>query len=335
VAAWVEDGPNAAMGASLGSISEYVEHPPTARGASKPIADRNRNFIVNTPVTLPGATRVPFGVRVSMIHSRKRSLREQRMLGEGELEFFSPGRPPCVVAFHGFGGTASELRPVLDRVAQAGFAVDAALLPGHGRRVEDLQGTTFAMWVDAARERLRAAVAEHGRAVLLGFSMGALVALELASERRERPDELAGLVVLGNAVTLEPLTSGPLGVLDFLGVPLPDAYLLKPRPGDLADKSAMKTLLTYDRHPIRAAMEVYRAGPRVRALVGRVTCPTLIMHGRRDIVCSWRNATWLAGHLGTRDVSVRIFERSAHVIACDLEREDVAGETISFLRPIA
>ena len=89
--------------------------------------------------------------------------------------------------------------------------------------MEDLQGATFSVWVDAARERVRAAVAEHGRAVLFGFSLGALVALELASERRERPDEaLAGLVALGNALTLEPMTSVPLGVLAFLRVPLPE-----------------------------------------------------------------------------------------------------------------
>ncbi len=267
-----------------------------------------------------------------MIRFRKRSLREQRMLGEGELEFFSTGKAPCIVAFHGFGGTASELRPLLDRVAQAGFAVDAALLPGHGRRVEDLQATTFAMWIDAARARLRTALADHGRAVLLGFSMGGLVATELAGEQ---PEGLAGLVVLGNALTLGALTSVPLGVLSFLGVPLPDAYLLKPRPGDLSDKAAMKTLVTYDRHPIRAAMEVYRAGSRVRAVVGRVRCPTLILHGRRDIVCSWRNATWMARRLGTHDVRVRIFERSAHVIACDLERDEVADETVSFLSRMA
>jgi carboxylesterase len=182
--------------------------------------------------------------------------------------------------------------------------------------------------VDASRARLRTALAEHGRAVLLGFSMGALVALELASER---PEGLAGLVALGNAITLEPLSSVPLGILSALRV-RPDAYLVKPRPGDLVDRSAMKSLLTYDRHPIRAAMEVYRAGGRVRSLVGSVTCPTLILHGRRDIVCSWRNATWLADHTGSKDVSVRIFERSAHVLACDQEKEEVAAETVAFLR---
>jgi carboxylesterase len=73
----------------------------------------------------------------------------------------------------------------------------------------------------------------------------------------------------------------------------------------------------------------------VRAAVGRITCPALILHGRRDHVCSWRNARWLAEHIGSRDVSVRIFERSAHVLACDGERAEVAREVVAFVKRVA
>jgi carboxylesterase len=91
-------------------------------------------------------------------------------------------------------------------------------------------------------------------------------------------------------------------------------------------------VVTYDRHPLRAALEVTRGAARVRPLVARIDYPTLILHGRRDHVCSWKNAGWVASHVGTRDVTVRIFERSAHVLACDGEREQVADEVARFMR---
>src|SRR5271166_6392363 len=102
-----------------------------------------------------------------MFRNRELTLQEQRMLGQGEAEFFAAGRAPCVVAFHGFGGTAAELRPVLEAIARAGYAVDAALLKGHGTRAEDLQEATFDGWVEAARARVAAETARHGRVVLL------------------------------------------------------------------------------------------------------------------------------------------------------------------------
>jgi carboxylesterase len=263
-----------------------------------------------------------------MFHSRERAIAEQKMLGHGDMEMFAEGRAPAVVAFHGFGGTVAELRPVLDAIAGTGYAVDAALLPGHGTRVEELQDQTFDTWVDASRRRMNAERQKHGRFVLFGFSLGSLIALQLAAEH---PEGLAGLVVLGNALTLAPLMNVPFTLWQRLGRELPDAYLGKPRAGDLVDESAMGSLVTYDRHPIRSAFEVYRAGPRVRRVVGQVRCPTLVMHGRRDIVCSWKNAKWLTEHVGTRDVSVRIFERSAHVLCCDGERDEVSRETLAFL----
>ena len=268
-----------------------------------------------------------------MFASRATTLRAQRMVGRGEIEFTAPGRAPCAVAFHGFGGTATDLRPILDRLAEANLAVDATLMPGHGTMATDLQEITFSRWIDAGRERARRAAASHGSFVLVGFSLGSLVALQLASEQ---PPGLAGLVVLGNALTLAWYTGVPLRVLArVFGERFPDAYMMKPRPADLVDRSAMDRVVTYDRHPLRAALEVYRAGEKVQAAIPRVVCPTLVLHGRRDSVCPWRNAVRLAERLGSTDVRVRIFERSAHVLGCDGEREEVAREVVAFVSGLA
>jgi len=267
-----------------------------------------------------------------VLASRSRTLREQQLLGEGERELFALGRAPTVVAFHGFSGTAAELRPLLRALADAGFAVDAALLAGHGLRAELLQEQTFDDWVRAARARAESAARRSGRVVLLGFSLGSLLALELASER---PPWLAGLVVLGNAIALRPIVGVPLRLLALAGRRAPDLYLRKPVAGDLVDRAALGDIVSFDRHPVRAAVEVARGGSRVRALVERVACPTLVLHGRRDRVCPWENAVWLARHLGSPDVSVRVFERSAHLVACDLERDEVARETVAFVDRLA
>ncbi|MGH7438153.1 MAG: alpha/beta hydrolase, partial [Polyangiaceae bacterium] len=159
-----------------------------------------------------------------------------------------------------------------------------------------------------------------------------LLALELAAE--DLPG-VAGVVVLGNAVTLAAHSSIPLGILDRLGIPVPDTYLVKPKMGDLVDPAAMDDLVSYDRHPLRSSLEVYRAGARVKRVVGRIACPALVLHGKKDHVCPWRNAVWLAERLregSCPDVSVRLFERSAHVLACDGERAEVAREVVAFVR---
>jgi carboxylesterase len=263
-----------------------------------------------------------------MIHSRARTLRSERPLPEGPREFFAPGVAPCVLGMHGFTGTASELRPLVDRVAAAGYAVEVPLMPGHGARADALQGLGFDDWADAMRARMREAVATHGRVVLMGFSLGSLVAMHLAAER---PLGVVGLVVLGNALTLHAYSHVPFAAFHRFGWRVPDWYLLKVREADMVDREAAKNLVTYDRHPLRAAFEVWRAGARVREEVLRITCPTLVLHGKRDLVCPPKNARWLAEHIGTKDCVVREYANSAHVVAADRDRDAVAREVIDFV----
>ena len=253
------------------------------------------------------------------------------MLGRGPKEIFAAGRSPCVVALHGFTGTAGELGDLLGAVGAAGYALDAALLPGHGTGAERLQDATFDDWLAASRQRVREATLAYGRVVLLGYSLGSLVAMQIASER---PEGLAGLMAMSNALTLGAGSGVPLGLWARSRRRMPDLYLVKPRPGDLVDRTHEDDFVTYDRHPLRAALEVYRAGARVREVVGRVACPTLIQHGRRDLVCPWRNAVRLAAGLRTRDVTIALYERSAHVLGWDGERADVAREMLAFLRRV-
>ena len=266
-----------------------------------------------------------------MFRDRRTTVRQQRMMGHGEMELFAPGRAPVLVAMHGFGGTAAEIMPVLRAVADAGFAVEGALLPGHGSRVEELQDQTYDTWLAATRARFDAAVSKYGQVVLLGFSLGSLLAIHIASER---PAGLVGLVAMGNALTVRPHTSWPFAAWDLTGKPLPDVFMLKPRAGDLVDPALMDAIVSYDRHPVRAGHQVYLAGKRVLPLVPRIECPLLVLHGKRDMVCHWKNAPYLADHVASRDVTLRIFERSAHVLACDGEREEVVREVVQFVRRV-
>jgi carboxylesterase len=265
-----------------------------------------------------------------VFHSRRRTLETQRLLNpEGTREFHAEGRAPSILAFHGFTGTATELRPLVDRIAEAGYAVDVPLLPGHGGLPADLQETSFDDWCAAMRTRRDALLAKHGRIVLLGFSMGTLVALKLAAEARD--GRLAGLVILGCALELQPYFSVPFSAFARAGWKVPDAYLLKLGPADMTDREAARALTTYDRHPLRAAYEVYRAGQAMREEVSRITCPVFIGHGKKDRVCRPRASAWLAEHVGSRDVTARVYTKSSHIVAADVEREDVARDVLSFL----
>lgn len=247
------------------------------------------------------------------------------LIGRGEpAPRHAAGGSPALLALHGFGATPREVDLIVDQASALGLAASAPLLPGHGTSSVDLARTTFSDWLGAARQALRRL--PDGPAVAAGFSLGSLLACELAlSEPR-----IVGLVLLGNAFWLaSPYPAWILEWVDRSGCP--DFFVSKRHGPDIADPEARRTQLTYDNQPAHAGVEVLRAGERLREKLSEIRCPTLILHGASDHVCPAPNAWRVALRLGTDDVRVRIFPRSNHIITRDYDRAEVAFEIRSFL----
>lgn len=90
-----------------------------------------------------------------------------------------------LVLLHGWGLTPAVWQPLVERLP-AELRIHAPVLPGHGRAAP--AGARLADWSDALRDQLPAG------AVVCGWSLGALVALDLA---RRHPDKVCRLMLIG------------------------------------------------------------------------------------------------------------------------------------------
>ncbi|MGE5336670.1 MAG: alpha/beta fold hydrolase, partial [Gemmatimonadota bacterium] len=108
---------------------------------------------------------------------------------------FDPARP-CVVFLHGAQHDHSVWILQSRYLAHHGFSVLALDLPGHGRS----DGAPLAS-VEEIAGRLAAELAKLAtlRFLLVGHSMGSLIALEIARRMRER---IAGVALLGTAAPM-------------------------------------------------------------------------------------------------------------------------------------
>lgn len=241
-----------------------------------------------------------------------------------------PGRDPGVLAIHGFGGTPVEVALVTEVAASLGLRAHAPLLPGHGTNARDLARTRFADWSQAAEHALNQVAKPTAPAIVVGLSLGALLAIHLAATR---PNDVRALVLLANAIRLaSPFPDWPLRFIDRFKIP---DFSLPKAGADISDPAARKTHLTYGTQPVHSAIEVLRAGERVEQLLGSIRCPTLIVHGRRDHVCPVTNAHRVAGKINTADQRIVILPRSFHIITRDVEQEVVRSELVMFFQRFA
>ena len=250
------------------------------------------------------------------------------------LDMGGPADGPLIVGLHGLGGSHlnwTAIAPELTRHARL-VAVD---LVGHGLtpvagRTADMEG--HRRLVGGVLHSLAAGSGRPRPAILMGNSMGGLVA---ALQAAEEPGTVAGLILVDPALPTSRLgLVHPRVVANFLLCAVPgvgETYLTQRRQRTTAERTVHRVLgvccvdasrvpadvveahieLTerLDRSQADAAylrsarsLSALLARPaQTMARLGRVTQPTLLLHGARDVLVPVASARRMgAAHPGWR-----------------------------------
>ncbi len=120
-------------------------------------------------------------------------------MGNKRMTTFSlPGDSNNLVIFiHGYTGGPTDFSDVPERLnKELGVTAICQTLVGHGTRVEDLMGVSMAELLAPVEEKVKEALSENKKVVLVGLSMGAQMAIYLASKY-----SVAGVVAIGTTHT--------------------------------------------------------------------------------------------------------------------------------------
>jgi carboxylesterase len=233
------------------------------------------------------------------------------------------------VLVHGFTATPEEVRPLGDALAAAGFPCRAVRLPGHATDVAELGTVGRRHWLASVADAVGEMRQQTEAVALAGVSLGALLALAVAQERAAM---VQALVLLGTPLRLADERAAMLRYVAWVPGLLPPTRLVRKRRGrDILDDAARARSVAYDAFPLTAVVELVRLRALVRRNLHRVTQPTLVLHGRHDRTAPIAGLDELRRRLASRPLEVEVFERSAHVLTEDVEREAVAARVVRFL----
>ncbi len=238
-----------------------------------------------------------------------------------------------VLLLHGFTGTPSEIEPLAAPLVAAGFTVLCLRLPGHGVAPPRDEPNDCVAWLaDAEAGLLRLVDEGAGQPVaLVGLSMGGLLALQLAARH---PERVGRVVALAPALQVSTQLSWIFWALGLAYSILP-ASLFERRMGkgesNITDPEARASNPKSPPFMLRTFLSFDELRLATRAIVGDVHQPILLLHGRLDTTVPLEGSDWFRGAVGSKQVEMRIFERSAHVLPIDRERDEVAAEVARFL----
>ena len=244
----------------------------------------------------------------------------------------------AVLCLHGLTGTPYEVAPIAHALAEDGRAVLAPLLAGHGD-VESLERSTWHDWYDSAERALDALLeggsSEPREVIVVGFSMGGLLALRLAALR---PTDVRAAVVL--SVPLEvPAWQRPLiqGMARLRETPVIGALvgLFPKRNGpDVrieAERAGSPSMRAF---PYPTLAQLVGLQTDVARLLPLVRAPLLLVHGALDHTAPPELSERVAQRVSAQRVERVVLPRSFHLLARDLDRERLCAEITRFTRSI-
>jgi carboxylesterase len=242
------------------------------------------------------------------------------------------GDDRAVLCLHGLTGTPFEVRPLGEALAGTGYTVEAPLLAGHGKDVAALAATSSADWLRSAEQAFQALARRTGRRVaLVGFSMGGLLALQLA---RAHADQVAALVVMSAPLRLRSFQVRGIRLLCRVPVALrvgPLGTIPKLSGSDVSDPEMRRQNPGLPAFPLGSLESLLALMADTRALLPSVTAPTLVVHGRQDHTVPLEDSFELTGSLGSPVVERLWLERSFHLVALDVERGKLSDAVTRFL----
>jgi len=196
--------------------------------------------------------------------------------------------------------------PIVAACIDAGFTTLAPTLPGHGGDPSDLLGITWTDWVEAARD--------WEADVVVGQSMGADLALQLAAEHR-----CAGVVCIN------PLAPDPDALEGLQWRIERGQSWVEVGPSDVDE-------IAYERLPIEAVLTMTEG---VGALdLGSITCPVLLVTSANDdVVDPASGEAIVAGLRG--DVQRLRLRNSGHVATLGDERHLLQQATVEFVKELS
>lgn len=243
------------------------------------------------------------------------------MIIEGAEPFLLPGGSHGVLLLHGFTGMPPEMRLLADALQSAGHTVLCPRLAGHGTSPEDMAHTDAEDWYDSALDGYALLAGITRRISVVGHSMGALLALRLAAERRvESVVTLAAPIFIdeGRGMKHLPPRSACIG-------------RFHPKPRKALHDVPELCRMAYEKMPLVAIHELVGFIESVKALLPRVAAPLLLVHSLHDHTAHVRSLSYIYDHVGAVHKEVLWLVRSGHLVMLDTERGTLFRRTAAFL----
>jgi len=225
----------------------------------------------------------------------------------------------CLV-MQGFTGTVGSIRYYAEQLAAKGLSVEAPRLTGHGTQWQDVNKVRYTDWIRDAEQAYQSLAGQCDKVFVTGLSMGGTLILYLA----EHHPEITGVIPINALVFMTDKRVPFLPILKHLIASIPAIG------SDIMEPGIIEP--AYDRTPTAGVHEMVKLLGVTRRDLGLISQPLLVMRSVNDHVVPHECGPFIMEHTASTDKEMVVFERSAHVVTMDYDKDGVVDSAWKFIQ---
>ena len=227
-----------------------------------------------------------------------------------------------VLLLHGFTSHQRTVDGLVPHLEKAGIRYEMPILRGHGTRFQDLNGVRPRDWYVDAERALIKLWNDVDRIVVVGLSMGGLVALELAMRH---PEMLAGVVTVAPCLKW----ADPLAKLTGVISPFIKYW---PSPNAINEPSLRGNSRNYSKFPTKTFGRLYDYSQRIAMRLREVHVPIRILQSKKDQIVAPEAANIIYEQVSSSVREIVWYQKSGHEMMQDLEADQVFADIMEFVQ---
>ena len=195
-----------------------------------------------------------------------------------------------VLLLHGLAGSRKDVEPLKKHLEKSGFIVSMPVLAGHESTRAALSKSKYTEWLQTAEDAAHELVARCDKLILIGFSMGGLVSVNLCCKM-----DIAKLVLINT----------PIYYWDI-------NRIVKNLAGDFA-KYCKIYFTASAKKPILTLLEFLKLLKKTKPLLSCVNCPVLVIQTLDDDTVNAKSADYIFQKI-KGEKTIKKYKTGGHVL---------------------
>jgi len=241
----------------------------------------------------------------------------------------SPSSGLGLVLVHGYMAAPLEIRSLAAYLNTLGVMVYAPRLKGHGTSPVDLGQRHYIEWVESVEQGYVVIRNRCDKVVAGGFSMGAGLALDLAS----RVSDLAGVFAVSPPLKLQNFSSNFVPAVNLWNRLLKRINVDRNRM-EFVTNTPENPHINYSRNPVSGITELGRLMDTIESRLAAITVPALIIQSQADPVVNPSGSRMIFEKLGSVDKEYLLVNYDRHGIINGEGSERVFHAVGEFVRKV-